>query len=399
MTPLLQGRLARDAHASLAAVSARILRRPWTPNRSEVSLAGGLAGLALVHEALARAFPDADHLDRAQQALDRTMKRIERVPLGPGLYDGLAGIGWVMERLAPGDRDEDPCSVVDTALVRYVERHPRNAPFDLVRGLAGIGVYALARLRRPAGKRLLGAIVGRLSEMSVRGAPGVAWRTERNAVFDLGVAHGAAGVVALLGRITEADVDARLKRRAHALLENAVEWLLAQELPRTSGGCFAAAVGDGIPRTPARLAWCYGDAGIAATLLVAARAARQTAWERAAVRIGLRAAARPAVSSGIQDAGLCHGAAGVAHIFHRLHRTTGEKRFADASRRWFARTLAMRTPGRGFAGFSAWAPDAKGTMSWRADAGFLMGAGGITLALLAATGDNEPAWNRVLLLP
>ena len=364
-----------------------------------MSLAGGLAGLALVHAALDRAFPEAGHGDRAQQALDRMVDRIGREPLRPGLHAGLAGSGWVVERLARGTGDDDPCSVVDRALVRYVESHPRNPPFDLVDGLAGIGVYALERLPRPAGKRLLGAIVSQLSATAVRCAPGFAWRAAPNPVLDLGVAHGAAGVVALFGRIIDADVDARLKRSARALLEEAVEWLLAQELPRRLGGCFAAAVAKGLPRKPARLAWCYGDLGIAATLLVAARAAREPAWERAAVRIGLRAAACPEASSGVRDAGLCHGAAGVAHVFHRLYRATREKRFADASRRWFARALAMRTPGRGFAGFRAWAPDAKGTSSWRADAGFLMGAGGITLALLAATGDNEPAWNRVLLLP
>ena len=306
-----------------------------------------------------------------------------------------------MEHLAERDAegDEDACAAVDTALVRHVDHHPWSDPFDLVEGLVGIGVYALERLPRPSAKRLLRAVVGHLSEMAVRRAPGVAWRAEPNRVFDLGVAHGAAGVIALLGRIIDADVDARTKKSARALLEKAVAWLLAQELPRGSDGCFAMAVARGIPRKAARLAWCYGDPGIAATLLMAARAAREPAWERAAVRVGLRAAARPEASSGVRDAGLCHGAAGVAHVFHRLYRTTREERFADASRLWFARALAMRTPGRGVAGFRAWAPDAKGKLGWRTDAGFLMGAAGITLALLAATGDTECAWNRVLLLP
>lgn len=398
MTPLLRGRLAREARASLAALAARSLRRP--PSEvSDVSLAGGLAGLALVHAALARAFPEAGHHVWAQQALDRVMDRLGHELLDPGLHAGLAGIGWVVTSLAGGQGDDAPCAAIDRALARYVVHPPRNAPFDLVHGLVGIGVYALERLHRPAGERLLGAIMRHLRASAVRCTPGVAWRTAPSAVCDLGVAHGAPGVVALLGRIMDADVDARLARSARTLLGEAVEWLLAQELPRTSGGCFAAAVGDGPPRAPARLAWCYGDAGIAATLLVASRSAREPTWERAAVRIGLRAAARTDASSGVRDAGLCHGAAGVAHVFHRLYLATRDKRFADAARRWFARTLAMRVPGRGFAGFRAWAPDATGTVGWRADAGFLMGASGITLALLAATGDSEPAWNRLLLLP
>jgi lantibiotic modifying enzyme len=300
--------------------------------------------------------------------------RLARKPLRPGLYSGLAGIGWVMGHLV---EDEEPCAAIDVALVRHVARPSWREPFDLIEGLVGIGVYALERLSRPAGKRLLGAVVGHLGETAVRRTRGVAW-SNPNAVFDLGVAHGAAGVIAVLGRVIDADVDARTKKSARALLEKSVAWLLAQELPRTSDGCFATAVGKGIRRKAARLGWCYGDPGIAATLLVAARACRKPAWERAALRIGLRAAARSEASSGIRDAGLCHGAAGVAHVFHQLYRTTHEKRFAEASRLWFTRALAMRAP---------------------ADSGFLMGAAGIALALLAATSNAEPAWNRVLLLP
>ncbi len=99
------------------------------------------------------------------------------------------------------------------------------------------------------------------------------------------------------------------------------------------------------------------------------------------------------------DPGLCHGAAGVAHVFHRLFLTTREPRFADAARLWFARTLAMQGEHRGFAGFAAYEPDAQGKLGWAADPGFLMGAAGVTLALAAALADEaDPGWDRVLLL-
>jgi len=214
--------------------------------------------------------------------------------------------------------------------------------------------------------------------------------------WNLGVAHGVPGVIAMLGRIAAADVDARTKKRALSLLERAVEWLLAQELPRSSEGCFAVAAGS--PREPARLAWCYGDPGIAATLFVAARATRNRVWERAAMRIALRAATRPADTAGVVDAGLCHGAAGVAHIFHRLFLATGEERLAEAARFWFARTLAMRRMGRGFAGFRVRVPPTMNKRGWLTEPGFLTGAAGITLALIAATTDADPTWDRTLLL-
>src|SRR5262245_54905738 len=86
---------------------------------------------------------------------------------------------------------------------------------------------------------------------------------------------------------------------------------------------------------------------------LAVRPARVPAWERASLRIALRAAERPDATAGVIDAGLCHGAAGLAHIFHRLHRATGDVRLAGAARRWFARTLEMRHSRRGFGGFLA----------------------------------------------
>jgi lantibiotic modifying enzyme len=252
--------------------------------------------------------------------------------------------------------------------------------------------------------------VKRLAQSARPRRPGVAWRTDPEWIpaayrrtphleWNLGVAHGAPGAIALLGRVVAAATDAGTKRQARALLDKAVAWVLAQELPRGSSGRFGDAVGPGVVPRPTRTAWCYGDLGIAAALLVAARGAKQRSWERAAVRIGLAAASRPADESGVVDTGLCHGAAGAGHVFHRLFLATGEPRFADAARFWFARLLAMRGEHRGFAGFAAYGPDGKGKLAWTGDAGFLTGAAGVTLALVAAiTEDAEPVWDRALLI-
>jgi hypothetical protein len=133
-------------------------------------------------------------------------------------------------------------------------------------------------------------------------------------------------------------------------------------------------------------------------LQVAARGAADPSLERAALRIALRAAERTEVDAHVADAGVCHGAAGVAHVFHRLHSASGEERLAQASRRWFARALAMRAPGRGFGGFRTRAASSGGKGRWAADPGLLAGAGGVALALVAATTEEAPAWDRMLLV-
>ena len=252
-------------------------------------------------------------------------------------------------------------------------------------------------MRSSAGSRspLLGLVVDRLAEGSERRGPGRAWRIDRRrltpesrkrhprGLVDLGLAHGVPGALVVLAGAAAAGVA-----RARPLLDYAVAFLLAQRLP---DGCVARfAVADSL-REPARAAWCYGDAGIALALLLAARAVGERQWEREAVAIGRVAARRPPSTSGVKDAALCHGAAGLAHLFHRLYRATGERIFRDAALVWFRETLAMRRAGVGVAGYRAF------TDRWVDDAGFLTGAAGIGLALLGASTRTEPSWDRVLL--
>ena len=55
----------------------------------------------------------------------------------------------------------------------------------------------------------------------------------------------------------------------------------------------------------------------------------------------MAAAKRPRGFSGVVDAGLCHGAAGLGHVFNRLFQATGEQRLALAAREWFSVALDM----------------------------------------------------------
>jgi hypothetical protein len=69
--------------------------------------------------------------------------------------------------------------------------------------------------------------------------------------------------------------------------------------------------------------------------------------------------------------------------------------FATTARHWLARSLSLRKPGQGIAGFASFWPES-GT--WHNQPGLLDGTTGVGLALLAATSTVEPAWDRPLLL-
>jgi len=98
-----------------------------------------------------------------------------------------------------------------------------------------------------------------------------------------------------------------------------------------------------------------------------------------------------------RDAGLCHGTAGIAHLFNRMYQATGDALLADAARYWYERTLMVRKPGVEIAGYRVRLAD--GSQPQRAARpGFLTGAAGIGLSLLSAISDVEPSWDRLLLV-
>ncbi|HJX27937.1 MAG TPA: lanthionine synthetase C family protein [Thermoanaerobaculia bacterium] len=414
--PLLHGPLADRALEAVFAIAEDLPRQEsWIPpsitgsieTSWRATLASGAAGQALFYGYLALHTGEERWADLAVELLDRAAETVASVPMTESLYSGFPGIAWVGDhlrgRLFEGDPDEN--REVDEALLSALE-HPSWPPeYDLINGLVGLGIYALEGLPRPTAMTLLERLVARLGERASEQPDGAAWFSEPEVLpafqreefpgglFNLGASHGAAGAVALLGAASRNGVAA-----ARPLLEQVVSWLLARRQPAEAGYAFSHFYVPEIESRTCRLAWCYGDPGMAATLLVAARGAGVPAWERAAVEVARLAAERPENQARIQDAGLCHGATGLAQIFNRMHQETGDEQLAGAARAWYERTLRDRTPGLGFGGFRAWSSGLTGNPDWRDDPGFLEGAAGVGLALLAAVSPVEPEWDRILLV-
>jgi lantibiotic modifying enzyme len=379
-SPLLSGEEAARALAAVEAIARDLSALPGAPGPD---LVRGEVDLALFFSYVERATGRAEAGERAEHHLERAVDRLaDQAAPAPSLYGGFAGLAWVTEHLAAGElstEDEDPDAEIDQALLALLRRGPWREEFDLMGGLVGWGVYALERLPRPSAAAILDLVVTRLAERSEPGARGIVW-SRRGGEVDPGMAHGAAGVVALLARIFK---ECAAGPQVAELLDGAVAGVLSRE----------------DEEGPVDVAWCAGDAGLSAALLAAARARGREDWEREARRRAVAMAARHAGASEAEgfDSALCHGTAGLSHLFHHLYRATGDPRLGEAAHRWVERTLARRRPGEGIGGYLCRGRQAGG-WAWVSDPGFLGGAAGIGLALLAAATPLAPEWDRLLLL-
>jgi lantibiotic modifying enzyme len=374
LSPLLHGESRRRAMAAVDTIAGRLR----ASSALDATLAGGAAGVALFFSYLAQCTGDEDAARTAVRFVEAAIDGSDGADAG--LFEGRTGVAWVVAHLDGRLLDlgnEDPNVSMDAAVLTLLD-DPQLERHDLVSGLAGLGVFALERLPRPPARLALERVVTHLGRLAEVDGHGVRWFTPPYLLppeprrlapaghWDLGMAHGAAGVVALLAHARAA---IPLPAPEDDLLDGAVTWLLDQRLPVGSASRYGAWLATGQAPVPARTAWCYGDPGVAAALLAAGR--RQEALE-----VARAAARRPTEQTGVVDGGLCHGAGGLLHVFNRLRQATGDGVLADAARHWFEAALVLPTR----------------------EPGFLEGAAGLGLALLAAATDVEPAWDRILLL-
>lgn len=402
--PLLTG-VARDQALSVVAEIADALAGPAAeddPRLAAPTLSQGLGGAAVFFAEAAGLLGDTARTT-GLALCDRIIDAANGSPT-PALYHGTTGAGWALSvaerRLEEPDEGE---SDVDEYVEAVLRADASPGGFDLVSGVVGLGVYCLERLPRESARRGLDLAVARLEERAEATPDGFAWRTRPDAMpeyrrdafpdgyFDVGVAHGNAGVVAFLAEAARAGAAG-----ARDLLAGAAGWLLAQRMDETPYGVYPSVVLPGRPPAAGRLAWCYGDPGVAAALLGAGDALESDELLGEARALALRCT-DSSRRSGIYDAGLCHGAAGVAHILNRIGTALRDEAVLDLARLWFGEVLRMRRAGAAVAGFPA-LDRSQDPPVWRATAGLLEGAAGVGLAFVSALSPAEPRWDSMLLL-
>lgn len=363
-------------------------------------LAGGAAGTAQLYTELVRLNMNAElNAERAKARLRHAALAFAECPMTPSFLSGFTGIAWALQHCR-GLLEED-CSAalgeLDDALLLQLRDDRWDGRLDVGEGLAGFGVYATERANHP----LMAVIASRLEEEAVHLSTGAAWKTnvrhaslqwaERfpDGYYDLGVAHGVAGILGTLVGLQGYGNEQRT-----GLIAEVALWLLSMQRDDRAVAPFADIVGADLSNTRTCFTgWCYGSGGI---LVMLARCLTGLSDHLPDLKIRVLGATRRLIELeparyAATDASLCHGEAGLALLFMRLHDLLGLNECLDAAGLWLRRVMARAARGIEALCF--------GNISEMLnDGGLLTGAAGVALCLLAACSDTPPSWDRCLLL-
>ena len=353
----------------------RLAARARTPGLP----AAELLGLGVYHYCAHQAFGHAPDAAVAQRLLAQLATQLVAQPPGAwpeAYFDYACGAAWLHRHLAADAQADQPTgpqlASLDQQLAPLAQAEqqlPRRRLVRLVRyfdlrGPAPVAGPALAHLLGPAG--LAGA----------------------EAPARLGLAGGLAAELLLLMRLAQGPAPhPGLPRH----VREGVQQLLALKQAVDFQGQHYNLFPDFV-QAPAQepvfgstLSWSQGDIGQALVLYGASALFADDELRRIADLVGLNTLLRTsAAATGVASAGFGHGAAGVAHLYERLHRASGGlPKYAQGYQFWLGET-------------QRWLAQELGTGPVGPPPGDLPeGLAGVGLVLLAAATGTKPTWDGI----
>jgi lantibiotic biosynthesis protein len=373
---------------------------------NNISLFGGNAGISLFLSYYARFSKKEKYVEKSIRIISDIFDKVSEGIAHPTFAGGLAGIGWFLEFLQDNNFLEvdtnEAIGEIDEYLNGIMVNEMEQNKFDYLHAGGGIALYFLKRKSLPKRNQYLLEFVDLLEKSLIKEDDKNKWVSKifvgyekEEDVYNLSLSHGIASIISILSKIYKDGIN---KDKAYALLNGALNYILNNQFDTTKSlSYFPDSISlDGKKGHETRLAWCYGDLGISVALWNASKVLMDMELEQKAIEILLYSAKRRNLKENmVVDAGLCHGTAGIAHIFNRMFINTGILEFKEVTDYWFTETLKMAKFEDGLAGYKIWRTEEHG---WTNDYGFIEGIAGIGLAMISYVSDIEPAWDECLLL-
>jgi len=270
------------------------------------------------------------------------------------LGSGLSGAGWLIQNLVSintlnySDYNESLIEF-DNLIYKSITHDKTLKNYDLFMGLIGKGVYFLSRYYFSKSISHLNYIVeitNLLLSFSISDNNKLIWigrlqsKDESDEFEDsivLGFAHGLPSILNFLSKVFTISPSKEIENSIYQLVDTLSSY---QRMDNTKNKWFPHYITNGVDYPESyskRLAWCYGDLGLCYSLLCSAYTLNDvnliTNAEDQLIKLAEYSNLK---ESQIYDAGFCHGASGVGHIFYKSYCLSNKPIFLKASKYWFS---------------------------------------------------------------
>ncbi|MGA0556583.1 lanthionine synthetase C family protein [Larkinella sp. VNQ87] len=376
------------------------------PTDGNVSLLGGQMGYALLEAYAQQQLGETDNT-RLWERISTSLAAIQQGELMHSFANGMAGVAWGFlhldnQGLLQDDEldAQDIVADLDEPLFDLSMELILENEYDYLHGGLGAVLYFLERQPSTTRTYYLEHLVKALSDTAIRFPNGdITWpfddfgrRTANQPpLYNPGLSHGTASIVCLLCLLYEQGLA---RPQCDELIRGTLQWMWNNR-NRSGQTVFPTVVQEPRQDQDSRLGWCYGDLGIAQAFWQAGRTLGNAWWQLIAQETMLRAADRRDLRDcHIYDAGICHGAAGITHLFRRFAQRMPHPVLTETADYWMRQTLRYATPAPNEDVFQVYSLESG---QFESNLGLLEGECSVGLVLLAELGVPSH-WDRFLLL-
>lgn len=351
-----------------------------------LGLYSGKSGIVLFLSNYLNKYPNSKFTNTYRTYLDSLLEELTCEPQVTISYcSGLVGAFEALKMMNKSSLTEIDFSDIEAAydnhMLSWMNYCFVNENYDFLHGALGVAMYFKNNPKYIENTLLW------LKKTAIKDGNKFKWVSslgqDRPQGYNICLSHGISSIIIYLTQVYSSGVITELNKQ---LLEGAVNYVLSQEIDHNQYGCYfpSQSLDNGEPIYQSRLAWCYGDLGVAVALWQAGKVTKKESLQNKALEVYKFSANRTDIEEAmIRDAGLCHGTASVAMMFSYMYRETIEDLFKKTRDYWIAQTLNMSQFPDGPAGYKQFTLGDDKQPKWEDNYILLEGISGIGLMLLS----------------
>ncbi|MFA6275597.1 MAG: lanthionine synthetase C family protein [Pedobacter sp.] len=315
-----------------------------------MGLLGGKLGIALFFMEYSRFRGSDEYLEKGvgliEQVFSETAFEIDNF----SFYYGMSGLGWLMEYCnEQGFLEADTSEIFkqnEEMLYKRMVFELSRGHYDFLVGGLGIFLYFLAKPESEKVNAWLTHGVDLLEDLSIKEGNLISWpdcdfinlqqiQGQRN----LGLSHGVPSILVVLCKAYHSGID---PKRTHRLISMTTDYLLSLSNGDFEDGAIFPSfhIPGTEPERNSRLGWCYGDLGVCLSLHAANMILKDRELDNVIKRILAHAAKRrDQIKDKVNDSALCHGSAGIGHIFNKFAIAYSDPTLKESADYWFGLSL------------------------------------------------------------